>query len=284
MKLSKKKKAVLGIMAAGLAVVVARGIWENSALMLNSYVVSSPRLPESFSGFRIAHVSDLHNAQMGKNNSKLLSMISEAQPDMIAISGDLLDSLNTDMAVVLDFVAKAREIAPCYYVTGNHEARQPKAFYDAYEELLKEAGVICLHDSTVFLERDGAKIAIIGVDDPVFALSRGSEAAVNSPDRLAELAAGADFSVLISHRPELFENYVNAEMGLVLSGHAHGGQVRLPFLGGIVAPHQGLFPIYDGGLYTVEDTSMVISRGIGNSIIPLRLNNRPELVIVELRR
>ena len=152
----------------------------------------------------------MHNAEFGEENAHLLNILSESKPDIIAITGDLVDAQHTDIDTALSFVEKADRIAPVYYVTGNHEASLPQ-----YDEL-----------------------------------KTGLE------------AAGVD---------------------LVLSGHAHGGQFRLPLIGGLVAPNQGFFPKYDAGLYTDGGTNMVVSRGLGNSIIPLRFNNRPEIVLVELK-
>lgn len=250
-------------------------IWGNSALVLNTVTVASKNLPKSFSGFRIAHVSDLHNTQMGDENEKLLSLIKSANPDIIALTGDIIDSRDTDVDIALDFVKNAVEIAPCYYVTGNHEARVG-ADFEKLESGLGELGVMVLRNDKTALEYGGEKITIIGLDDRAFGID---------VDRILEsLSCEEDsFTLLFSHRPELFDTYVKNEIDLTLSGHAHGGQIRLPFVGGIVAPGQGLFPKYDAGLYTEGDSKMVVSRGIGNSIVPLRFNNRPEVILIELK-
>jgi predicted MPP superfamily phosphohydrolase len=188
----------------------------------------------------------------------------------------MIDSRNTDVEIALAFAAEAVRIAPCYYVTGNHEARIPAAFRELRQGLA-ELGVTVLQNESLLLERAGETITLIGVDDPQF---RGS----TMDRKLAELVWREDFTVLLSHRPELFETYVQSGADLVLSGHAHGGQFRLPFLGGVYAPDQGLFPAYDAGLFVEGDTQMVVSRGIGNSIFPLRFNNPPELILVTLGR
>ena len=255
----------------------------NTALELNTYTVSSEELPDAFDGYRIAHVSDLHNAEFGDCNEKLLAMLREAEPDIIAITGDLIDSRNTDIGVALAFAEEAMKIAPCYYVTGNHEARVSE--YAELKAGLEGAGVVVLENERVEIELSDKAITLLGVDDPSFNTDYlfGDAAAVISTN-LTEITAEDDgFTVLLSHRPELFDTYVDGGMSLVLSGHAHGGQFRLPFVGGLVAPNQGLFPKYDAGLYTEDSTNMIVSRGIGNSILPFRFNNRPEVILIELK-
>lgn len=257
-------------------------IWGNTALELNCYTVTSSRLPEKFNGYQIAHISDLHNTQMGTDNEKLLAMLREAEPDMIAITGDLIDSRNTNIDVALQFVRDATKIAPCYYVTGNHEAR-----VEAYSELrtgMAAAGVIILEDTVTEIRIAEDAITFVGLNDPSFYtdyLFGDSQSVVDS--KLTDLLTyGNAFTILLSHRPELFETYSDHKIDLVLSGHAHGGQIRIPFIGGLVAPNQGLFPKYDAGIYSDGNTNMVVSRGIGNSILPLRIFNRPEVILIEL--
>ena len=258
-------------------------VWGNTALMTNAVAISSSRIPAAFSGFRIAQVSDLHNAEFGKNNAELLKLLSESRPDIIVITGDLIDANHTDVGIALGFAQESVRIAPTYYVTGNHEAASPQ--YDTLKAGLEEAGVIVLEDEAVSLERNGETITLLGLGDPDFTVKGDmfGETSAMVSTKLKNLDDGeGGYTILLSHRPELFETYVNCGIDLVFAGHAHGGQFRLPFIGGVIAPNQGLFPKYDAGLYTDGGTNMVVSRGIGNSIIPLRFNNRPEIVLVEL--
>ena len=279
----KKKFILLAVMVAVLIALIVWIVWGNTALELNTYTISSSDLPESFAGFRIAHVSDLHNAEMGKDNEKLLMLLRDADPDMIAITGDLIDSRNTDIEIALQFVKEAMKIAPCYYVTGNHEVRVNE--YGELKTGMEDAGVIILEDARTEIGLEGEIITLIGVDDLSFQtdyLFGDSEAVMST--KLEELRTGEDgFTILLSHRPELFDTYVDQNIDLVLSGHAHGGQFRLPFIGGLVAPNQGLFPEYDAGIYTEGNTNMLVSRGVGNSILPFRINNRPEVILIELQ-
>lgn len=279
---SLRKIIVLGIIAVLLVVLIIWIVWGNKALALNSYTITSDELPDSFNGFRIAQVSDLHNAEMGKDNDKLISILKDSAPNIIVITGDMIDSRNSKVDVALNFAEQAVKIAPCYYVTGNHEARVDE--YSDLKDGLLELGVIVLEDARVEIELSGETITLIGVDDPSFQtdyLFGDDETVMKS--KLDELTSEDDgYTVLLSHRPELFDIYVESGVDLVFSGHAHGGQFRLPFIGGVAAPNPGLFPKYDAGIYTEGNTNMVVSRGVGNSIIPFRVNNRPEVILIEL--
>ncbi|MBP3445950.1 MAG: metallophosphoesterase, partial [Clostridia bacterium] len=232
----KKRKLmiILAVVASLLIALVFWIVWGNTALQLNTYTVSSDRLPEAFNGYRIAHISDLHNAKIGENNKNLIAMLQDAEPDIIAITGDLIDSRNTDIEIAIQFAEEAVKIAPCYYVTGNHEARVSE--YDDLKNGLTELGIIILEDERIYLDQNGETITLIGINDPSFKsdyLFGDSETVVET--HLQELMNESDsFTLLLSHRPELFEIYVNNEVDLVLSGHAHGGQFRLPFVGGLV--------------------------------------------------
>lgn len=277
----KRRVIVLIIAAVLVPALLIWLLWANSSAASTQVTVASGALPETFEGFKIAHVSDLHNAVFGRKNERLLSLIRAAEPDIIAITGDLIDSRHTDIDSALAFVEAAAEIAPVYYVTGNHESRLD---FDEIEPRLIAAGARVLRNEAEDIGRGGERIRLAGIDDPSF-IRTGGTAEERAAAELEQLGdGGGTFTVLLAHRPELVEVYAEYGAGLVLSGHAHGGQVRLPFLGGLYAPGQGLLPEYDSGLYSLGETQMVVSRGLGNSVAPLRVNNRPELVIVTLSR
>ena len=278
-----RKKRVLFVVVFVLVVLIVWTLWGNTALEVNEYEVVSDRIPQGFEGFRIAQVSDLHNAEFGEGNEKLIQLLSQTDPDIIVLTGDLIDSRHTDIEIALDFARQAIKLAPVYYVSGNHEARVRE-----YEDLkmgLAEAGVVILENQNVQITREGESITLMGIDDPSFQedyLFGDSESVARQAiDDLQNESEG--YTILLSHRPELFDLYLETEMDLVFSGHAHGGQFRLPFVGGLVAPNQGFFPKFDEGRFTEENTTMIVSRGVGNSIIPIRFNNRPEIVLVTLR-
>ena len=276
-----KKKLILIIISVIASMLIIWTVWGNVTVGTTHYTVASSRLPASFDHYKIAVVSDLHNAEFGENNSRLAELIKKEQPDIIAITGDLVDSGRTDIEIAGKLVEKLATIAPCYYVTGNHEVWIGKQ-YQELEKILLDEAVVILHDRAVQLTKSHETIQLAGLDDPGFTDRDSSIRESMLETKLDNMNLNDSYCVLLSHRPEAFEAYVTENIDLVLSGHAHGGQFRLPFIGGVVAPDQGLFPKYDAGTYSENSTTMIVSRGIGNSIIPIRVSNRPEIVIVEL--
>ena len=281
--MKRKIKWTLSFAVLILIVLTVWTLWGNTALEVNEYEIVSDRIPQGFDGFRIAQVSDLHNKDFGEGYGQLLTLLSEINPDIIVVTGDLIDSRQTDLDIALEFAWQAGKIARVYYVSGNHEARVSE--YEDLKTGLVKAGVVILENQKVQITREGESITIKGIDDPSFQedyLFGDSESVARQAiENLQNESDG--YTILLSHRPELFDLYVETEMNLVFSGHAHGGQFRLPFVGGLVAPNQGFFPKYDAGQFTEENTTMIVSRGVGNSIIPIRFNNRPEIVLVTLR-
>ncbi len=288
--MTRKKKIMIFTVLTLLLLLTVWIIWGNKALELNSYTVSHKDIPSSFDGFCIVQVSDLHNTEIGKDNKKLIEKIKEAKPDIIVITGDLIDQRRTDIYVALEFTAEAVKIAPCYYITGNHE---PKALseYEALKSSMIEQGVCVLENDSKYIEKDGQKIRISGLNDPFFYNKEDFTYTENDygytheylNTELPKLANDDCYTVLLAHRPEYFDYYVENGAELVLSGHAHGGQFRIPFVGGVYVPSQGLFPKYDEGIFTEGNTTMIISRGIGNSVFPFRVNNRPEILSIKLK-
>ena len=278
-----KKKRLLIVVAIFLIVVFVSVycIWQNSAIGITEYTVCNNKVPSEFDGFRIVQVSDLHNKTFGKNNKKLLELIKKCSPDIICITGDIIDSRNTDISVAVDFVTEALKIAPCYFVTGNHEHRISQ--YTVLKQKMQDAGVEILDNKIVSIYKGTQYINIAGLDDPSFEADEYSSFVCDK--NIKNLKAESEgFTVLLSHRPELFETYVLNKIDIVLSGHAHGGQFRLPYFGGVFAPGQGFMPEYDAGIFEKEETMMIVSRGIGNSIFPIRINNRPEIILIELKK
>lgn len=247
---------------------------DNKNITTTALSVSSPKIPESFKGFRIVHISDLHNDTFGKDNKKLISKIKAAKPDIIVITGDLIDSRRTNYSVALSFAEKAAKIAPTYYTIGNHEAR--KEDLAGYLSKIAERGVTVLSNEKIYLEKNGERLALLGIPSPF------PESSLNEKE-LKALVDTKDYEILLSHHPEFFENYVSCGVDLVFSGHAHGGQFRLPVLGGLYAPGQGVLPKYTSGIYSESNTNMVVSRGIGNSLFPLRFNDPPEIITLTLK-
>lgn len=276
-----KKKAIIIILI--MVVLLCYYLYfQNTELQVSSYDIVDSRIPKEFNEYKIVQVSDFHNTQSNKLTDDLVKEIKIQNPDIIVITGDLIDSRKTEIDVAISFIKKIKNIAPIYFVNGNHEARISK--YSTLKEMLENEMVIVLENKTEVLEIDGAKINLIGINDPNTSYHPYALDSKKIKNELTDTNYDKNnYSILLSHRPELFNTYVDNELDLVLTGHAHGGQVRIPFIGGLVSPNQGLFPKYTSGKFKEDNTNMIVSRGIGNSIIPFRVNNRPELVIVQLK-
>ena len=286
MKAVFRGKGTIAAVLVVLAVLLAAAYlhFQNTSLQVSHYKISSGRVPKGFDGYKIVQISDFHNTGSAKLTEKLISEIKAENPDIIVITGDLIDSRNTDVKTVLQFIQEFSDVAPIYYVNGNHESR----VIDEYAELkegLENLGVKVLENEAVNLEKNGDEVVLMGISDLNFSeTAQYIGEAQAADDQLSMLSEKTkyQFTILLSHRSELIEIYAANNMDLVFSGHAHGGQIRLPFIGPVIAPNQGLFPKYTSGVYSEEGTQMVVSRGIGNSLFPFRVNNRPELVVAEL--
>lgn len=254
---------------------------DNTTLQTTTYQISNEKIPAEFHGFRIAQVSDLHNAQFGEKNGDLIALLAQSDPDIIVFTGDQLDARNCDIDLVYDFMGQALQIAPCYLVSGNHEGSIPGVWL--FHKQLENLGVTVLNDEVTELSYHGAVIDLIGLQDPTMNgryYSHGAKDALEMT--LQELDWNRErYSILLAHRPEYLYVYERNDIDLALCGHNHGGQIRINGRG-LIGPGKELFPEYDSGVYTLKDASMVLSRGLGNSIFPWRVNNPPELVIVEL--
>ncbi|EDP25639.1 metallophosphoesterase [Coprococcus eutactus] len=267
--------------------------YQNRHLETTYYTYKAEQLGADLEGYRIVQISDLHNVKFGKNNQKLVDRIRECEPDMIVLTGDLVDSNHTNVDRAVQFVDEIVKICPVYYVTGNHEYWLEKSEYDELMDGLVSAGVVILDNQVVEISRGDAKFRLVGLDDrsladgTLEALLSDESIRNNQAEQKEETADNEDsgekeLTVVLAHEPQYLARYAGTGVDLVLSGHAHGGQFRLPFVGGIVAPDQGFLPEYTAGEYYMNGTEMIVSRGLGNSVIPVRLFNYPEIVCVEL--
>lgn len=276
----KKKAAAICAVLLLIAFTAVFLYCQNNLIETTRLSFGSRKLPESFDGFRIVHVSDLHNKSFGKDNAVLLRKIENEKPDVIVITGDIVDSRHTDFDVSLRFASACVKIAPTYYVSGNHEHRFDNA--EEMFEALKNVGITVLEDEKTEITRGRDKIALFGLSakqkDGILG-DYGSQIKA-----LHEKKSQDGFSVLLAHYPQFLADYAQAGFDLVFSGHAHGGQCRIPFTNrGLFSPDQGFFPEYTGGEYVQNSTVMILSRGLGNSLAPLRLFDRPQLICVTLK-
>lgn len=257
--------------------------WQNNDVAITEHNYTNDKLPNKFNGFKILHISDLHNK---KFYGRLTNKIKKINPDIIVITGDLIDRRRTNINSAMELIEDIVKIAPTYYVSGNHE--QLSQHYTKLKEELNKFNVINMDDFYTAINKGGSEIGLIGIADPAINANEKAHLSENNVryviSRLNHLTKNlkTDFNILLSHRPELLNVYKKFNIDLVFSGHAHGGQIRIPLLGGILSPNQGFFPKYSEGMHREGATSMAVSRGLGNSLFPFRIFNPPELVVVIL--
>lgn len=255
--------------------------WSNHSLQVQRFTFTSPRLPAGFDGCVIVQLSDLHGALFGEDNRDLLKVVAKERPDYIFLTGDLLDQYRaTPHSYAVSLGGALADIAPTYFVTGNHEWALPDV--PGLKRALEVAGVQVLTNEYTVLARDGDNAVLAGIDDP------NGYADQKTPEEVAEevRATFADpFWILLAHRNNYFEDaYCRLGADLVISGHGHGGLVRLPFTDGLVSVERTFFPSYTAGFYQAGGADLFVSRGLGNSGRTFRLFNRPQVAVLTLKR
>ena len=258
----------------------------NTRLVTTEYKLTYSNLPPAFDGFRIVLLADLHGNEHGENNKKLVEQIKKAKPDIIAIAGDLVDRYQpghnemNQLKVIYALIPQLTEIAPVYYVTGNHEW-DSGVIRNLLDFLNEQTGVYVLRNEYKRLTKGSDSIILAGIDDP------GGPADMIKPrDFIGKVVSSEapDFLAVMVHRNYNLRLLSELDVDLVLSGHAHGGMVRLPFTDGFIGPSMEFFPTYTSGVYTQSNTNMVVTRGLGNHLGWTRFLNNPQVVVVELNR
>ncbi len=287
--MKQQKSPLLRGTAYIAGVFTALTVWQNTHIITTEYKIRSIHLPTAFEGFRIAVLADIHSRNFGEAQKQILDRVREAVPDLIVVAGDWLDAKRGHIEYCITQAAGFTEIAPVYAVYGNHElSRIRQTDRDCFSPALERAGVHLLHSCGTRIERGGMFINLLGIEDPTEGADRqlrGTKITQALDGMLHRVMTGIlpdEFTILLAHRPEFLLHYAKYPINLICAGHAHGGQVRLPGLGGLFAPGQGLFPKYTGGAYTEGQTTMVVSRGLGGQEAPIRILNTPELVMLEL--
>lgn len=272
----KKIRRLLALLAL-FALAAGFVYWQNFTLQAEPVELFFESLPPQFDGLRVAELSDLHGRSFGKNNVRLLRTLQKARPDMICICGDLFDE-KTDLTMLEPLLTGLTDIAPVYYVTGNHEW-QVKNLREILQKM-RAWGVTVLENEERVLSRGGAEMVVAGVHDPCGPYDMKTPAALVRELRSAQ---GNDFILMLSHRNDELAMWSQLGVQLVLSGHCHGGVVRLPFVGGVFGTRRELFPEYDAGVYRQDGTTLFVSRGLGYTNVHFRLFNRPHVPIMILR-
>lgn len=282
----KKRTKILSVVLSIIAITAALIFFGNNRISTSSIDCSNEKIPSEFDGFRIVQITDLHNKLFGKDQKRLIKKIKSLDPDVIVFTGDMVSRREKHLQNAESFVENAVKICPVYYVEGNHE-KYSTSYTVYFKPFLEAVGVHTLRNKSEKIFSGGSYITICGVRDLVDVTEFGYDVSLRNDVFCGWIKNVLDkedgFKILLSHRPEYFEEYSKNGADLVFTGHAHGGQVILPFIGGVYAPNQGLFPKYYSGEYTLGQTTMIVCRGLGNSILFPRINNSPQIVCVTLK-
>lgn len=263
-----------------LVAVFCLNAYQNKTFEITYYTHRSDKIKDSF---KIALLCDLHNTEFGGGNQQLIQAVAEEKPDLILIAGDMVNQTESDVSVAVFLCQELVKLAPTYYCYGNHEGTLMHEGIDGVkipiDQYVEEAGAVFFRQSFYHLEVKGNPIDLGAISTGLSGYEKWGAYKANE----LEAADEEDFKILISHHPDLYyEKLKEVKVDLALAGHYHGGQIRIPGLGGLYHPNGGFFPKYDGGSYLLEYAELIVSRGLGNhSIIP-RINNKPELVIINI--
>ncbi|GBG10800.1 phosphoesterase [Paenibacillus agaridevorans] len=283
--MSRRKRWLLLYIPAFILAIYLFLHFENNAIEISTHRIASEKLPQGFDSYRIVQLSDLQSKMFGRDQRPLLKKVEKLKPDLIVVTGDLVDAHHYDGEASYAMMEGIVRIAPVYMVVGNHE--YSAAEYPKLEERLIKLGVRVLRNEHDIIPLGDGFLRLVGVDDPLFNREGdGSADKLNMhlAEAMEDIEHPESYTILLSHRPELFDVYAEQGLDLTFAGHAHGGQFRIPFVGGVYSPEQGFWPKLSEGKHDKNGSSLIISRGLGNSVIPQRLFNRPEMISVDLVR
>lgn len=284
-------KWLIVIIAILICFMILESKRESKFFQITEYKITSGKLKGLKGPIRVVFLSDLHNCSYGDKNRDLLKAIKDAHPDFIFIGGDMLVRRNgTSYESTLEFLKELPGICPVYYANGNHEqklkmeAEYFEQSYEAYQKALVSYGIHMLENASAKLDFNGKEASVTGLEIPLKGYRKFYHCKLEPADITSCIGeASQNYQILLAHHPGHVPLYKGWGADLILSGHFHGGVLRLPGIGGFIAPDFRLFPKYSGGIYKEGDQTIVVSRGLGVHSMPLRIFNPPELVVLNLQ-
>ena len=264
--------------------------FDNNALQVSQYTIASNKIPTAFNGFKILQLSDLHSKSFGKDNSKLIKKINNEKPDIIVMTGDMVSRKDTDYDTFINLAQELSKSYEIYYIVGNHEQSLSEDIQRSLLDKLIEIGVRVLDNEKVEIVKGGDSINLYGLwinlryyKDVKNEYTKGISLGLKQMEIILGSIDSNSYNVLLSHNPLYFDAYSKWGADLTLSGHVHGGMIRLPFVGGLISPERKLFPKYDAGMYTIDGKELIVNRGLGIGKFGFRLFNRPEISVITLK-
>lgn len=280
-----KKKIIIIVFLIIFVLMLIELYVDANWIQTTHFEISSDKVPNSFDGYKILHLSDLHSKEFGKGNKKLLRKIDDVNPDIIVLTGDFVSANETDFSVFFNLIDNISPKYKVYYITGNHEQALNEASKNEIFGYLTEKGVKILSNESVAIVKDDASINLHGLcyKNVYYSERKGK---IYTKEMMIKSLGEADlnkFNLLLTHSPTNFGVYKSWGADLILSGHVHGGMIRIPFIGAVFSPDEGFLPKYSAGEYQLEESVLIVSRGLGRGSRGFRLFNRPNLVEITLK-
>lgn len=287
---NKKKRGSFLIVIFVLILIIATIIYfDNNVLQVSHYKVTSHKIPTSFNGFKILQISDLHSKSFGKDNYRLINKISSENPDIIVMTGDMINTKDTDFKVFINLAKQVSKSYDTYYIVGNHEQNLSGNKLKALIDNLNTIGITILDNKKVTITKGDDNINLYGLwinlkyykdanneyTKDIYFKTEQIETILGSYD-------SKTYNILLTHNPLYFDTYSNWGADLTLAGHIHGGMIRIPFMSGLLSPEKGFFPKYDAGKYLVNGKDLIVNRGLGNGDFGIRIFNRPDISVITL--
>ncbi|MEG1887058.1 MAG: metallophosphoesterase [Oscillospiraceae bacterium] len=284
------KKSIMTVFVV-VMVVILFFVYSNTHISIHRYLIQDEKISSEFDGYRIAVITDLHSAEFGKNNKKLCKKLENQHPDAVLMAGDMINSTDEEFGVFYNFAKTVAAEYETYYIFGNHELILSDKLREEIVNKVSALGIKVLDNEKVTLKKNGESINLYGM---WFNLRYYRDATDITDDeynftkmQMQKILGDADtkeYNILLTHNPVYFDAYADWHADLVISGHMHGGMVRIPFKGGVFSPEKDRFPKYDIGLFENKNCRMIVSGGLGNGISGFRFNNCPDLTIIDLEK
>jgi predicted MPP superfamily phosphohydrolase len=279
----KKFFIIIGAIILALFVtLVIWGVYCDNTIAITNYSVNNTK---NDAKLKFVVITDLHNKEYGEKNADLAELVKEQNPDFIAVCGDMVNRSDPDTTKMKDVLEKLADIAPTYCCLGNHERDNAAEFGTDFKSEIDSTGAVLLDDEYIKFTKNGKSVLIGGMSDYPYYEFYTPEDDVPSRTLWEEFAEKAkdNFTILLHHQPEyIAEDAKKTDIDLIVCGHTHGGQIQLPFIGGVIAPNQGLFPKYDKGEFDLDGTKMIVCAGLSNHVFIPRINNQVEIGVINI--
>lgn len=272
------------IALSSLVLLSALIYFDNTLIKVSHYEIKSDKIPKEFDKFKIIHLSDLHNYGFKSYYIKLIQKINNENPSIIVMTGDMVNKYDRDFEKFLKLAEVLSKKYDIYYIVGNHEKRLRKDDLSLLIKKLHELGIKVLGDEKITIMREKASINIYGLDIPLsyYKIKNRSSNIYEVVNAVLNNCSEKEYNILLAHNPLYFEEYIKHNVDLILSGHVHGGMIRLPFIGALLSPERKFFPKYSSGVYAINNKKLIVSRGLGHSKPGIRLFNMPEILSITL--